>query len=73
MNGKVVWSNAITPGITIMVMQVNYRLGLIMIDQQLWCEAHAKECNKFSFGIVHPEPLGNGYSIEAICDPELIP
>jgi hypothetical protein len=73
MNGKIVWSNLITPGITVTVMQVDLRLGLVMIDQQLWCEAHQKKCDRFHFGVMHPAPLGNGCTIEEMRDPAMIP
>ena len=72
MNGKIIWSSLITPGVTTAVIQVDYQLGVIMLDQQLWCEAHQKKCDRFGFGIVHAMPLG-GFAIEATPAPLMIP
>lgn len=73
MNGKILWSNLITPGVSTIVIQVDYDLGIILLDQQLWCEAHQKKCDKFGFGIVHRMPLEKGFAIEPTPAPLLIP
>lgn len=75
MNGKITWSNLITPGVTSTVIQIDCRtgIGIIMLDQQLWCEAHQKPCQRFGFGIVHPSLLGDGFAIEPTDDPLIIP
>lgn len=58
MNGKILWSNLITPGFTTVSLQADYNLRLTMIDSQVWCEAHRKMCQKFMFGCLMDSGFG---------------
>lgn len=40
------------------MLQKGYRSGLMMLDNQMWCEAHQKMCNRFMFGAVLDTGLG---------------
>jgi hypothetical protein len=48
----------ITLGLTTVTLQAGYRVGLMMLDNQMWCEAHNKMCHRFMFGCVLDTGLG---------------
>lgn len=44
-----VWTNLITPGLTVVMFQVGYFDTFRIAEQQQWCEPHKKMCAQFGF------------------------
>jgi hypothetical protein len=40
------------------MLQAGFQVGLMMLDNQMWCEAHQKMCHRFMFGCVMDSGLG---------------
>lgn len=48
---EIIWSNIITPGLTIVAFQTSFVQTFRMADRQTWCEPHKKMCQRFAFGV----------------------